>query len=138
MIEDYYDFPMGSDFCGIKAKPRAEGARHIQERNGQRQACWVRLSDAVPATATAVTAIASGVGDRRNPRFPRNARSGRQPPGVFRAIGAALVLRGPCSVDLHGQLANPMNEVRAQVFRSIHDVDLEVALQDLFPQDAQL
>jgi hypothetical protein len=42
------------------------------------------------------------------------------------------------SVDLHGELANPVNEVRAQIFRSIHDLDLELALQDLFPQDAQL
>jgi hypothetical protein len=41
-----------------------------------------------------------------------------------------------CSVDLHGELANPVNEIRAQIFRSFHDLDLEVAPQDLFPQDA--
>jgi hypothetical protein len=54
--------------------------------------CRVRLSDAVPATTAAVTAIVSDAADRRNAGFPRNARSGRRPPWVFRPMR-----RCPCA-----------------------------------------
>ena len=43
-----------------------------------------------------------------------------------------------CSVDLNRELANPVNQIGAQIIRSIRDLDLKVALQDLFPQDAEL
>lgn len=108
-----------------------------RQRGRQRQVCRVRLSDAVPATAAAVTAIVSGAADPRKARFPTTPAlaGGRRGVPPYEAL---FVLRGPCSVDLHRQLANPVNEVRSQVSRSIQDFDLEVALQDLFPQDAQL
>jgi hypothetical protein len=41
-----------------------------RQRGRQRQVCRVRLSDAVPATAAAVTAMVSGAADPRKARFP--------------------------------------------------------------------
>jgi hypothetical protein len=85
---------------------------------------------------TAIASVAPRIGGMslppERPLLPAAARS-VPPYGALPSCCADLR-----SVDLHGQLAHPVNEVRAQVLRSIHDLDLEVALQDLFPQNAQL
>jgi hypothetical protein len=79
----------------VRAICNRRGARHTPERGGQRQACRVRLSDAVPATAAVVTAIASGAADRRNACFPGTPALAGGRAGCSALRRAALVLRGP-------------------------------------------
>src|SRR5271167_4315860 len=53
-----------------------------------------------------------------------------------------LLLERRCSIALrrnaHRQRPDPMDEVRINALPRAHDLDHRVALEDLFPQDAQL